>query len=215
MKIVAANLWNLNPRKLKAIHQCLEYNPDIVVLPELHNKYVSPTEQLFQNEGYTLIYAHVNRTISLGVASRIPHNHSEIITHGVFAGRPQVQLNLENGITFLGIHLDAPVSPRRYRRRQQQLSLLTDFINQSQDPIILAGDFNTYFSEPVFQTFLTQIDSLQRYGSKQRPHTWPCILPLFQIDHILCSPPLKVTQLQQGNFNGSDHLPIYGCVNLG
>ncbi|NEO87965.1 MAG: endonuclease/exonuclease/phosphatase family protein [Spirulina sp. SIO3F2] len=214
IQIVAANLWNLNPRQLKAMRQCLEYEPDIVVLPELHNKCISDAKKLFLTHRYTLIHVRIHRMMSLGIASRIPWSHSTIMDQEAFAGRPQLKLHLENDITFLGIHLDAPVSPHRYRKRRQQLSLLADCINQSQNPVVLAGDFNTYFSESIFQTFLTQIDSRQCYSSVQRPCTWPSFLPLFQIDHILCSQQLKVTQLQQGYFNGSDHLPIYGCIDL-
>lgn len=214
MKIVAANLWNLNPNQLTAMGQCLEYDPDIVVLPEVHNKCVVEAEQFFLSQGYTLWHARVHRVISLGVASRIPIDHSEIINQGIFAHRPQLKLHLENGMTFIGIHLEAPVSLRRYRQRRRQLSALADLINQGQRPTVLAGDFNTYFTESVFQTFLARIHSEQRRRPGNRLHTWPSILPLFQIDHILCSQQLTLTQLQRGAFNGSDHLPIYGTVDL-
>ena len=200
--------------QLKAIRQCLKYDPDIAVLPELQNHSIPAAEKLFANKGYTLTHTRVRRDMSLGVASRIPASRSEVIDQGPFARRPQLKLQLENGITFFGIHLDAPVSPGRYRRRRQQLSLLAKQIAQSQSPIALAGDFNSYFNEAIFQAFLTQIGGLQSDGSRQRLHTWPSVLPLFQIDHILCSQQLKVTRLQKGQFNGSDHLPIYACVNF-
>ena len=214
MQIVAANLWDINPMQLQAICKCLKYDPDIVVLPELRNSCIPAAEKLFASKKYILTHTRADRIMSLGVASRIPASRSEVIDHGPFTRRPQLKLQLENGITFFGIHLDAPVSPCRYWRRQQQLSLLARFIIQSQDPVALAGDFNSYFSESIFQAFLTQIGDLEYDGSRQRPHTWPSLLPLFQIDHILCSQQLKVTQLQPGQFNGSDHLPIYACVNF-
>ena len=214
MQVVAANLWDINPMQLKAIRQCLKYEPDIVVLPELRLSCISAAEKLFASKGYTLTHTRVHRIMSLGVASRIPASRSEVIDQGPFARRPQLKLQLENGINFFGIHLDAPLSPRRCRRRRQQLSLLAKLITQSQVPTALAGDFNSYFNESIFQAFLTQIGGLQSDGSRQRPHTWPSVLPLFQIDHILCSQQLKATQLQQGHFNGSDHLPIYACVNF-
>ncbi len=212
MQIIAANLWNLNPRQQKAIVHCLHYAPDLVVLPELRNDCIVDAEKLFLSEGYTFFHIRVNRVMSLGIASLIAVNHSEVIDQDPFSGRPQYKLQLNNGITFLGIHLDAPVSPHRYRRRQRQLSFLAEFIKQSETPVILAGDFNTYFSESIFQRFMALIDSPQSHSSIQRPLTWPSVFPLFQIDHILCSQHLKLTQLQKGHFNGSDHLPIYGCV---
>ena len=214
MQIVAANLWVINPMQLKAIRQCLKYEPDIVVLPELRQRCIPAAEKLFTNKGYILTHIPVRRLMSLGVASRIPASRREIINQGPFASRPQIKLQLENGITFLGIHLDAPVTPHRYRRRQQQLSLLAKLITQSQCPITLAGDFNSYFNESIFQAFLTQIGDLQYADPQQRPHTWPSVLPLFQIDHILCSHQLEATQLKQGHFNGSDHLPVYADVNF-
>ena len=200
--------------QLKAIRQCLKYEPDIIVLPELRHSCIPAAAKLFASKGYILTYTRVRRIKSLGVASRIPASRSEVINQGPFAHRPQLKLQLENGITFLGIHLDAPLSPHRYRLRRRQLSQLAQLITQAKVPTALAGDFNSYFNESIFQAFLTQIGSPHYDGLRQRPHTWPSVLPLFQIDHILCSQQLKVTQLQQGHFNGSDHLPIYACVNF-
>ncbi len=200
--------------QLEAIRKCLKYEPDIIVLSELQNSCIPAAEKLFASEGYTLTHTRARRLMSLGVASRIPASHSEVLNQGPFNRRPQLKLQLENGITFFGIHLDAPLSPRRYKRRQQQLSLLAKFITHSQAPVALAGDFNSYFHESIFQAFMTQIGGQQHDEPQQRPHTWPSLLPLFQIDHILCSQQLRVTQLQRGNFNGSDHLLIYACVNF-
>lgn len=213
MRVATANLWNLNPKQLNAIRQCLDHDADVVVLPELHNKYLPDATELLREVGYDLLHVYVNRTISLGVASRIPLSQSDVLNQAPFNHRPQLKLLLENGITIFGIHLDAPVSPHRCHKRRQQLSALAKLVNQSQTPVVLAGDFNTYFSETIFQEFLTQINHQDCYESVQRPLTWPVIFPLFQIDHVLCSQSLKVTQLQSGVFNGSDHLPVYGCIN--
>ena len=213
MHVVAANLWNINPKQLNAIQQCLAYDPDIIVLPELRNSCISAAEKLLLSQGYDLACVRVHKIMSLGVASRIPTLHREIIDQGDFSGRPQLKLRLENGMTFFGIHLDAPVSPYRCRRRQRQLSLLAKFIDQTQEPVVLAGDFNTYFNESIFQRFLAEINSLPQ-DAPLRLRTWPAILPIFQIDHILCNQSLKVSELQKGKFNGSDHLPIHARVSF-
>lgn len=214
MQVAAANLWTLNPRQLKSILQCLQYQPDVIVLPELNRSHIANAEKLVAIKGYSLIHTPVHRSMSLGVASRISTTNSEVINHGPFVSRPQIKLQLKNGIIFWGIHLDASLSLYRYRKRRKQLSLLAKLINQPQAPTVLAGDFNSYFSEAIFQDFLREIGHQQYLKPRERLHTWPSVLPLFKIDHILCNQSLKVIKLKQGDFNGSDHLPIHACVKF-
>ena len=59
MQIVVANLWNINPMQLKAICQCLKYDLDIIVLPELLNSCIPAAERLFASKGYTLTHVRV------------------------------------------------------------------------------------------------------------------------------------------------------------
>ncbi|NEQ54532.1 MAG: endonuclease/exonuclease/phosphatase family protein, partial [Leptolyngbya sp. SIO3F4] len=92
MQVAAANLWTLNPRQLKAIHQCLQYEPDVVVLPELKRSQTANAEKLLADQGYTLIHTPVHRSMSLGIASRIPTTSSEVINLEPFVGRPQIKL---------------------------------------------------------------------------------------------------------------------------
>lgn len=214
MQVVAANLWNLNPRQLTAIHRCLQYEADVVVLPELKRSHIADAEKLLADKGYTLIHAPVHRNMSLGIASRIPTTNIEAINKKPFIGRPQIKLQLKNGIIFWGIHLDAPISLYRHRQRREQLFFLAQIIKQSQAPTVLAGDFNSYFSESIFQSFLREIGHQQYLKPRERLHTWPSVFPLFKIDHILCNQSLKVIKLKRGEFNGSDHLPIHACVKF-
>ncbi|MEM9907690.1 MAG: endonuclease/exonuclease/phosphatase family protein [Cyanobacteria bacterium P01_D01_bin.44] len=208
MLIVSANLWCFNPARVRAIRQCLKLAPEIIVLLELQPDLLQTAEQILTDDGFTLTHTRTNDKMLLGIASRAALHHHEVIDDGSFAGRPQLKLQLETGLTFFGIHLMAPVTPRKHSERQKQLRSLAPIIAQTQGPVALAGDFNTYFSEPIFQQFLQQSGCSHSSGVIQQPRSWPSLLPLFKIDHILCNQHLQITQSRSGRFNGSDHLPI-------
>ena len=209
MFIASANLWNVNPFQFRAMQKCLAADPDVVVLPELRNSCVEAARSLFASAGYQFVCHRVHGLMSIAMASRVAIAQHEVICTGPFRNRPQIKLTLASGITVWGIHLDAPLSLGRYALRQKQLPYLAKLVASERKPAVLAGDFNAYRSERIFQMFCAEIGDRT---SRSSVLTWPSIYPCFQIDHILCTPSLRVSELRAQQSNGSDHLPIIGSV---
>ena len=221
MLVVSANLWNINPFQHRAMQACLTDNPDIVVLSELRNSCVESARSLFASAGYQFVCQRVHGLMSIAVASRIAIAQDQVVRTGPFRKRPQLKLSLASGITVWGIHLDAPLSFSRYALRQKQLPYLAKQVIAADEPTVLVGDFNAYRNERIFQSFCAEIGDrttdLSGHSASHPPahsamFTWPSIYPRFQIDHIVCTPPLQVSELRVGQYNGSDHLPIMGSI---
>ena len=67
-------------------------------------------------------------------------------------------------------------------------------------PAVLMGDFNMWRWVARFIA--------PGWRSTARGRTWPARLPLFQIDHILTTPPLTATDAAILHAGASDHLPL-------
>lgn len=81
------------------------------------------------------------------------------------------------------------------------------------DPVILVGDFNATSITRPYQKFLTKLSDGQRHIGLGKPApTFPSAFPVLRIDHIFCSPRIRVTRVQAAMFPlarvASDHLPL-------
>lgn len=81
------------------------------------------------------------------------------------------------------------------------------------DPVILVGDFNATSLTRPYQRFLTRLSDGQRHeGLGRAVPTFPSSFPVLRIDHVFCSPRIRVTRVQTAMFPlarvASDHLPL-------
>jgi endonuclease/exonuclease/phosphatase (EEP) superfamily protein YafD len=108
-------------------------------------------------------------------------------------------------------HPPVPFSPHFANVYQAYIRTLGQLRKQMQGPVVLIGDLNTTPWSAHYRQLLmaTQLHDA-RTGFGIRP-TWPTYFPVFfiPIDHVYVSPDLIPITLETGNYNGSDHLPIY------
>ena len=207
MQLITANLLCLNPWQPAAIQQLLLADADLLILPEVKPSLLFWLRALSTKAGYTLIEAHTNQQMALCLLSRLPIRQSHLIDQGIFAGRPQLRVDLMSGITIFGIHLMAPITVRKYQERNQQLKTLGELIRAEPTPVVASGDFNTHVSETVFREFLQRAEGIvdEQFPA---PKSWPSLLPLVTLDHVVYTRHLRLARLERGKFNGSDHFPI-------
>ena len=215
MRILASNLWCYNPFQKPMIERLWQLKADIIVLPELKPNLVGLVEEYASRENLTLIEVATNQQMTLCILSRLPVSHSEIIDSGDFAQRPQIRVELGSGITVFGIHLTAPITPKKYFLRNRQLEQLTKLINRETNPAIAIGDFNAEIFESAFQNLLSQQNDCS-HGRNTFPgqKSWLSVLPLFAIDHVIYTNHFHLENFAVGAFNWSDHLPIIADINL-
>ena len=111
-----------------------------------------------------------------------------------------IELEMKNYAIFL-VHLSL-----KYRHRHLQLRRLYDLIQETKKPVVVAGDFNTFWGENEIYLFMkaaglrsANVDSLPTYPSRA---------PRKELDFILYQDGIKVTSFEIPNIRLSDHMPL-------
>ena len=105
------------------------------------------------------------------------------------------------GLTVFLVHLSLT-----YRNRQYQLERLYRLIRGVAGPVIVAGDFNVLWGEKELDLFLGATGLVNANQAGEPSH--PSRFPKRQLDFILHSPQLKVTDFQIPRVLYSDHAPL-------
>jgi endonuclease/exonuclease/phosphatase family metal-dependent hydrolase len=111
-----------------------------------------------------------------------------------------IQLEMKRLTVFL-VHLALT-----YRVRQNQLADLYSMVKSTRKPHIVAGDFNARWGDGEIKLFLAAT-GLSNAGPVGVP-TYPSWAPKRQLDFILHSPHIRVTNFEMPQVTLSDHLPL-------
>jgi endonuclease/exonuclease/phosphatase family metal-dependent hydrolase len=130
-----------------------------------------------------------------------PHVHGERF-HYFDTGikRLIIELELDDVCVFL-VHLSL-----KFRHRQYQLRSLHDLIVQSPKPVIVAGDFNTFWGTHEIYLFM-RAAGLRSANSAGLP-SFPAKVPRVELDFILVSEGIEVTDFRVPDVRFSDHRPL-------
>lgn len=111
-----------------------------------------------------------------------------------------IELEMQDYAIFL-VHLSL-----KYRHRHLQLRRLYDLIQETKKPVLVAGDFNTFWGENEIYLFMkaaglrsANVDSLPTYPSRA---------PRKELDFILYQDGIRVTSFDIPNIKLSDHMPL-------
>ncbi len=94
----------------------------------------------------------------------------------------------------------------KYRHRHLQLRRLYDLIEATEKPVIVAGDFNTFWGENEIYLFM-KAAGLQSANAEGLP-TYPSRAPRKELDWVLYQNGINVTGFQIPDVRHSDHLPL-------
>jgi endonuclease/exonuclease/phosphatase family metal-dependent hydrolase len=118
-----------------------------------------------------------------------------------------IELEMREFAVFL-VHLSL-----KYRHRHLQLRHLYDLIEKTQKPVIVAGDFNTFWGENEIYLFM-KAAGLRSANADSLP-TYPSRAPRKELDFILYQEGIRVTDFQVPNVKLSDHLPLVCDFDVG
>ena len=93
-----------------------------------------------------------------------------------------------------------------YRNRQNQLEQLFKLVRHVKGPIIVAGDFNVLWGNQELELFLGATGLINANNEGKPSH--PSHAPKRQLDYILHSPDLLITQFSIPRVKFSDHAPL-------
>jgi endonuclease/exonuclease/phosphatase family metal-dependent hydrolase len=111
-----------------------------------------------------------------------------------------IELELDDCAIFL-VHLSL-----KYRHRHFQLRHLYELVSQSEKPVIVAGDFNTFWGEDEIYLFM-KAAGLQNANTDRLP-SYPTRNPRLELDFILHSEDIAITHFEIPQVPYSDHLPL-------
>ena len=111
-----------------------------------------------------------------------------------------IELELEEVCVFL-VHLSV-----KYRHRQYQLRSLHDLIQQAAKPVIVAGDFNTFWG--THEIFLFMRATGLRSANTAGLPSFPARVPRIELDFVLVSEGIEVKEFRIPDVRFSDHRPL-------
>ena len=111
-----------------------------------------------------------------------------------------IELELDNCSIFL-VHLSL-----KYRHRQAQLRSLHDLVAASSKPVIIAGDFNTFWGEHEIYLFMKA--ARLRSANQSGEPSYPSHSPRKELDFVLYGEGISVSNFKIPRVSFSDHLPL-------
>lgn len=111
-----------------------------------------------------------------------------------------IELELEDCAIFL-VHLSL-----KYRHRQAQLRHLHDLVMTSRKPVIIAGDFNTFWGEHEIYLFM-KATGLKNANARGLP-SYPSRAPRKELDFVLYGQGVDIRGFAIPAVRFSDHLPL-------
>jgi endonuclease/exonuclease/phosphatase family metal-dependent hydrolase len=111
-----------------------------------------------------------------------------------------IELEMDDYAIFL-VHLSL-----KYRHRHLQLRHLYDLIQECDKPVVVAGDFNTFWGENEIYLFM-KAAGLTSANVDSQP-TYPSRSPRKELDFVLFQDGIEVTGFEIPDVRLSDHRPI-------
>lgn len=213
-RVFHMNVLQPNTAFDEAIAQALASDADVISVQE-----VGPEWACALDEGLHGHYpfAHVeSRDNCYGIAlfSRHPFQSVRTIT---VRGAPFIEALVhvdDSTVRLLAVHATSPISYGHFRRRNEQLSRLGEYLATSDTATILVGDLNTVPWDRAFMRFCSRSGLRSTTPAMQR--TWPAVGPVavIPIDHVLVSPGIRPVALKTVRVVGSDHRALIADLNL-
>lgn len=207
-----------NRRNLERITDFIRnQDPDLVALVEvdtgsIRTRNVNQAERIAETIGHYSVYqckygsASINTRLPIvrkqgNAILSAPRVHGERF-HYFEKGikRLIIELELEEYALFL-VHLSL-----KYRHRQAQLRSLHDLVSRTTKPVIIAGDFNTFWGEHEIYLFM-KATGLKSANLHSKP-SYPSNAPRRELDFVLYSRGIRVTNFTIPQVEYSDHLPL-------
>jgi len=118
-----------------------------------------------------------------------------------------IELEMETFAVFL-VHLSL-----KYRHRHLQLRKLYDLIEETTKPVMVAGDFNTFWGENEIYLFM-RAAGLRSANTASLP-SYPSRAPRKELDFVLYQDGIQVTNFDIPQVRHSDHLPLVCDFEVG
>lgn len=217
LRLASANVLMVHQDPERVIADLVAQNPDLIVLQEISHEWADALDRSAALEPWPHRLIHPQYgSFGVAVLSKEPLS----MTVESLAGIPMARVELNLGgqrVDVYDVHTLPPRSDEYAAIWSEQMALLTERVQNSPVPVILAGDFNATRHHPSYKR-LTRAGVTDAHAQVGRASakTWPNGLfpvPSLRLDHVLVGEGVAVHAVQEGPANGSDHKPLF--VDLG
>jgi endonuclease/exonuclease/phosphatase family metal-dependent hydrolase len=218
LPVPGAGYLRSNPRVLEGITQFIKSrDPDIVGLIEvdtgsIRTGLVNQAQVIAKSLGHYSIYQCKYGTSSINTlvpivrkqanaflaAPRVEGERFHYFDTGI--KRLIIELELDELCVFL-VHLSL-----KFRHRHAQLRHLFELVKRSNKPVMVAGDFNTFWGEHEMALFMEATGL--RSANRHRLPSYPARRPRIELDFILYSRGIEIDSFEVPNVTFSDHRPL-------
>ncbi len=218
LPVPGAGYLRSNPRVLDGITQFIKSrDPDIVGLIEvdtgsIRTGLVNQAQVIAKSLGHYSTYQCKYGTSSINTLVPIVRKQANAFLasprvegerfHYFDTGikRLIIELELDELCVFL-VHLSV-----KFRHRHAQLRHLFELIRHSTKPVIVAGDFNTFWGEHEMALFMEATGL--RSANRHRLPSYPARRPRIELDFILYSRGIEIDSFEVPDVTFSDHRPL-------
>ena len=217
VRLLSYNLLGRNQRHADVTAYLRKQDADIVLLMEVQPHWLEAIDSLRD------LYPHqqvIPRRDNFGIAllAKQPWRDVQTVELGT-AQVPTIVATLEldsQPWILVGTHPVPPGSASAAAARNEQLSLVADYVQRQSLPVVVAGDLNVTGFSPHFRDLLRTTnlrDSRQGFGVQA---SWSPRLPglAIPLDHVLVPPEFHVARRLVGPHLGSDHRPVIVDLHL-
>jgi len=218
LPVPGAGYLRSNPQVLKQITEFIKrQDPDVVGLVEvdtgsIRSGMVNQADVIARSLGHYSTYeckygvASFNQLVPIVrkqanaflAAPRVRGERFHYFDTGI--KRLIIELELDDVAIFL-VHLSL-----KFRHRQYQLRYLHELVSKTPKPVIVAGDFNTFWGEHEIYLFM-RASGLSSANMQSLP-SYPSRNPRKELDFILHSARIRIDQFSIPDVKLSDHLPL-------
>ncbi len=224
LRVLSSNVNVRNNNYSKVISLVRKERPDIAIFMEVNGAWIKQLESIADIFPYSV--ARVNPSISgIAIYSKLPLENTDVKFFGT-SSNPSILGNVKikgQVISVIAAHPPPPFKPVLFHYRNKQLDEISQYIQQVNNPVVMAGDLNITMWSPYYKRFISKTglrNARQGFGilpswpvKTTYPHyskippfmSWLISIP---IDHCLISPELKVSKIRTGSNVNSDHLPL-------
>jgi endonuclease/exonuclease/phosphatase (EEP) superfamily protein YafD len=210
LKVLSVNVSYRQFLARRLLEIVRDTDPDVVVVQEL----TPHAERVLADLDKQLPHFRkfpADGAYGIGLWSRNEIESGETIALGRV---PAIQARVRGpsgAFTVIGVHLSAPVTPRRAAARNQQLVELAARSNAVDGPLIVAGDFNVTPYSPYYAEWLEATGFMDSRRGRTLSPSWPTMLQWLgiPIDHVAVNDDFTIVSHRRlPNFE-SDH---YGAL---
>ncbi|HEX6113902.1 MAG TPA: endonuclease/exonuclease/phosphatase family protein [Geminicoccaceae bacterium] len=221
LRVVSVNVLSQNRTPDKVLEFLRVADADLVVIVDARQRRWEPVlTALRELYAYEAPQKTARQRPPVTLFSRHPIVEEQVV-QPTGGERPYLVAEVAVGdetLVVAGVHPSSPspTEPANTRQRNRQLDHIAKIAGEAEQPVIVAGDFNTTPWSPYFQDLLAAAGLRNAAEGKGYIPTWPTFFWPVQIpiDHVLLKGPLAVTTVQRGPAVGSDHYPIIADLRL-